>query len=53
MTAREVVDLLGAPVSKFPNRDGSETWAYDRHTWAIYYVYLGPDGTVVRFNHDF
>jgi outer membrane protein assembly factor BamE (lipoprotein component of BamABCDE complex) len=53
MNRNEVVALLGEPGSKFAESDGSQRWVYSRMTWAMYKVWVGSDGTVVRLEHDF
>jgi outer membrane protein assembly factor BamE (lipoprotein component of BamABCDE complex) len=53
MTENEVTVLLGTPGSRFWESSGLERWAYSRHTWATFNVWIGPDRTVVKFEHDF
>ena len=53
MSRTDVQSLLGEPNSIHTETDGSERWVYHRHTWAMYFVYLSPEGSVTRFAHDF
>jgi outer membrane protein assembly factor BamE (lipoprotein component of BamABCDE complex) len=53
MAANDVTDLLGTPESRFSQGAGAEEWVYSRHTWAMYKVWIGPDRTVLNFEHDF
>ena len=53
MTREQVRDRLGSPKTVASNEDGSETWIYHRHTWAIFFVYFSPEGAVDEAVHDF
>ena len=53
MTSAEVLKLLGPPKSKYAEAFGSEGWVYSRHTWAMFNVFVGADGTDVNYDYDF
>jgi hypothetical protein len=53
MTRKQVSDLLGRPNAVNSNQDGSETWIYHRHTFAMFFVYFSEEGVVDEAVHDF
>jgi outer membrane protein assembly factor BamE (lipoprotein component of BamABCDE complex) len=53
MTSEQVRGLLGTPKAVDSNEDGSETWIYHRHTWAIFFVHFSQEGVVDETIHDF